>query len=582
MTMMKRLLSTSILLVSSSADAYVIRPLSHYHPTTPKTITRAIPTPSTTPSTLISPVTSTGTFSSSSSSSFSRDSDSFYATPQFSIPSIQTASTNTESPSSLLAVASASLLLASNTIGAGCLVLPQLVKESGFLPSLGVFLLAYGVNLVSGLSMAHVAIQDYHNHRNNDDSDTTTSTKNAPPSSFQELAANRLGPSIATMVSLLSIFVNLCALSFGMSRVPSLFLESGGSVSSDAATATAAMTTTLVWAAGLGGLVTTQSNQRLSQIASVAMAILVVSFGSLLLPGLANVHDPLATLLAPGTAATTTSSIFTAAPVILMAMVFQNIVPSIVKLLHYNWKDTVVAISLGSALPLVLYLAYCFATLGGGISMGGHDTTTTTTTSCWVTTVFSVVTVFGSSLGSIMSLSEEVSSYLPTTTTTTTEATTTTTTTEEVETATSTSSMENDTTIITHYSLPSVLLAMSLPLAANLILGDKVDFTPALAIAGSVGSPLLYGVIPAMMMMMTTTTTKRDNQVHVQPRDTMTTNDDAFLPAFMPQWFANIRNEASLSHLVPVAGWSLLGLAASSTTNVGHELLNGVLSSTWI
>jgi hypothetical protein len=67
---------------------------------------------------------------------------------------------------------------------------------------------------------------------------------------------------------------------------------------------------------------------------------------------------------------------------------------------------------------------------------------------------------------------------------------------EDVDDRLETAAMPND-----HYSPISVLLAISLPLGANLCMGEGADFTPALALAGSVGSPLLYGAIPALMLL---------------------------------------------------------------------------------
>ena len=51
------------------------------------------------------------------------------------------------------------------------------------------------------------------------------------------------------------------------------------------------------------------------------------------------------------------------------------------------------------------------------------------------------------------------------------------------------------------FQLPSVLLSVALPLSAALICTGGDDITGVLSLAGSFGSPLLYGAVPAVMAL---------------------------------------------------------------------------------
>jgi tyrosine-specific transport protein len=182
-----------------------------------------------------------------------------------------------------------------------------------------------------------------------------------------------------------------------------------------------------------------------------------VSFAGLLLPGLALVTDPLAVLSGgPSADMDVASSVLHMTPVFVTTLVYQNIVPTVTRILGYNRFKVITAITLGSLIPLLIYLAWCVAVLGGGIETTGGS----------LFTLFSMVTVAGSSIGALISLSEEVEILLQ--------------------------NPKKDT-----FSLPSVALPSIAALGACQLFAD--DISGALKVAGSYGSPLLYGVIPVAM-----------------------------------------------------------------------------------
>jgi tyrosine-specific transport protein len=261
-----------------------------------------------------------------------------------------------------------------------------------------------------------------------------------------------------------------------------------------------------LWAALLVGVVSTQSLGKLSQVASVLVLAVFASFAGILLPGLAQVSDPLAVLGAgPAESADVMSSVLHMAPVVVTTLVFQNIVPTVTRILDYDKAKTMAAITIGSMIPLIMYLAWCVAVLGGGID------TTSFGASGPLMTVFSIVTVGGSSIGTLMSLSEEFEILL--------------------------GQDKKDT-----FSLPSVAVPVGIALLACQAFSS--DINSALKMAGSFGSPLLYGLIPVAMAWT--------QQQKAATSGTSTTK----------------------SRIIPGAGLAALGLGA--TALVGAELVENV------
>ena len=359
-------------------------------------------------------------------------------------------------------VISAALLITGNTFGAGSLVLPQLVQQPGLAISSGVFLGAYVINLLSGLIIAEVAIQQ------------KESSGDEVPSSFKELVEENLkSPTLATLVSVISFSVNALVFSFDMSRVGIVANQlTGGLIG--------ATTMSLGWGAALVTLLSTQTSQRISNIASVCVTVLFASFGSLLIPGLAHTNA-FAAWNAPGLAAEPLGALGDLAPVILMAMIYQNIVPTITRMHNYDRTKTVLSMLLGSLIPLGMYLGWCFACLGGGIELGQVGLE-----SGPLLAVFSLATLGGSSIGCGLSCASEIETFLDT---------------KEQVTSVQGEDDDEDKSGDRVFQLPSSIATVALPLSLTLAVTTfgNGDLTPALSVAGGLGSPLLYGVLPVMM-----------------------------------------------------------------------------------
>jgi tyrosine-specific transport protein len=379
-------------------------------------------------------------------------------------------------------VLGASMLVTSNTIGAGCLVLPELTSGPGLALSAAAFATSYVVNLLSGLTIAHVAIEQHQQRLQQQQAGASSSSPES--SSFQDLAKSTLGESAGTIVSSVSLLVNAAVLSFDVGQVGRIASEQAAAASALMLPQFSAMlgpAASVVFGASVAMLLANCSPKKLSTVASVCVTLLLVSFAGLLAESApALLQDPIAPLVAPGTASDVWGSFGEAAPVIFMSMVYQNIVPTIVKMLDYDAKKSTAALSLGSFVPLCLYLLWC-----AGSSVGGGGGVGTDLQSNALLAVFTVTTLLGSAIGTGLSLTEEVQSL-------------------RSNAGISAFAPEVSATESGHPDArpqgSTVALSFGVPLVTALALGeDRV--IDALEWAGSFGSPLLYGVLPAAMAL---------------------------------------------------------------------------------
>ena len=417
--------------------------------------------------------------------------------PSQTIPSSQR---ETSSQSGLADIASAVMLVTGNTVGAGMMAIPQIAAGPGLgmstallggelsdscmwmcyffildicnlspltfvLPISHIFSGIYGINLISGLLLAEVAIKQ----REAGGGDV--------PSSFKEFAESSLQCSTtAQFISSISIFVNWCILAFALPRAGQLASTLLPSAGLDPTLLTVGV------AAALTALVSTQTNHSLSRVASGAVTILFAAFAALLLPGLAAVQDPIGAFLQPGTTCSgdVGCALSSAAPVFLSCMVYQNIVPSVTRLLDYDRRKTTLAITTGSIIPLLMYSAFNLAALGGGLDVS-------MTTGGPILTAFAAASLLGSSIGGTMGLSDELENAFFKNEPVAEQ--------ENVD----LDNADDAATTATKASLPSVLMALAPPLVAGSLLASGDGATAALNVAGGYCSPLLYGLLPVVM-----------------------------------------------------------------------------------
>lgn len=415
-------------------------------------------------------------------------------------------------PESFIKILSAALLITSNTVGASMMVLPSLASGPGLMISSSVICIIYLIHLFSGLLIADVAINQYE-----------TSSCDVP-SSFKQFAdVNFDSNVVGTIIACISMFVNMCVLSFDIVRGGQVMVDNVEGIYSlksifDPMVSGAngfgfgdmeVNVASIVAALGLTTLVGTQSNDTLSKIASICCVTLFVSFAGLVLPGLAAIQNPIETFITPGLYDMSSTmflpSLCSFAPIALMSMVYQNIVPTITKMLNYDRKQVVPAIALGSLLPMIMYVSFCFVEIGSGgmassMSTGGV-----------LMEGIKVSSLIGSAMACTMSISQEVSLFVRGDNE------------NKDENYGSSSFLNNEDDTIEMLdvtfekecltdgggagskttSLPSVALSVIPPLLAGIYLsgieGDGI--LSALSISGSYGTPLLYGIVPVLLAL---------------------------------------------------------------------------------
>ena len=340
----------------------------------------------------------------------------------------------------------------------GCLILP--------FPCL--FLAGvYIYNLISGLLLADVAINLH------ESSDCEV------PSSFKDFADTALQSTTAgNAIGAASLLLNSCFLAFGIVHVGSLVASTFPGWGLDPTIAAAS------FSALIAGCSLTQTTEGLERISNAAVMVLFSSFASLLLPSLAQVHDPMATWLAPGTHPEgLIAGISSAIPLVISGMIFQNIVPSITKLLNFDRTKSTIAIAVGSFIPMAMYLAWCYAVLGGGLDSsiaGGSGG------GAAIFTAFSASALVGSSVACVMSLAEEYESIIS----------------SVIEEKGENLGVE-PCPIKDRFSIPAVALSITPPALAGLAFSGGGDFTGALSFSGTFIAPFLYGLLPIVLFQAT-------------------------------------------------------------------------------
>ncbi|KAL9188309.1 hypothetical protein ACHAXT_006687 [Thalassiosira profunda] len=366
-------------------------------------------------------------------------------------------------------VSSAALLITGNTVGSSMFVLPDAVGGVGMICGSAIFFGLYLYNLASGLLIADVAI----NLHENSDCEV--------PSSFKDFVDTAMKSEVAgTVMAGTSLLSNSLFLAFGTVHAGQLFASTFPGLGLPPGAFAGA------FAAAIAMCASTQTNRGLESIANAAVLVLFSSFASLLVPSLASISDPMATWYAPGTNPDgLASAIAATVPLLLSSLTYQNIVPSITKLLDFDRTKSTIAVAVGSFLPMAMYVAWCFAVLGGGLdSLLGNDA------GAAAFTAFSASALVGSCVAATMSLAEEYDSIIS-------------------------SATEDDGScqLTDKFSLPAVALSMAPPVAVALACAEGGELTGALHFNGAFITPFLYGLLPILLIQSMEEKEAGDNNV---------------------------------------------------------------------
>jgi tyrosine-specific transport protein len=331
----------------------------------------------------------------------------------------------------------------------------------------------YLYNLISGLLLADVAITLHE------------SSECDVPSSFKDFVDAALSSEVAgTLTSFLSLLSNGCFLAYGTIAAGRMLIDvlrppfdvvAGGYVDP-------AIIGTCAFASAISLFAITQTNAGLERLANCVVFVVFASFAYLLVPSVGNVSDPLGTFLTPGTDVGGEGgygdALASAVPLLLSSLMYQNIVPSVTKLLDFDRAKSTIAISIGSFIPMLMYVAWCYASLGGGL-----DVSTSSSAGSVALAAFSMSALFVSCLTAVMSLAEECEAIFSRRTTTA-------------------STVDDEGDCIapsSRFSIPAVAASVIPPVGAALAFAGGGDVTSALHFNGAFIVPILYGILPTIL-----------------------------------------------------------------------------------
>lgn len=234
-------------------------------------------------------------------------------------------------------------LIAGTTVGAGILALPAATLPTGVVPSTLVLVGAWVYMVASGLLIAEVNLN-------------AIRRLGRPSLGLLSLAEHTLGTAGARVAGLLYVFLHYALLVAYIARGGEILasaLENFPGLPVDWLLSLGAV----LFATLFGGLIYFGSERFVGQLNSIFVAIAIAAFGGLLVVVALEVEPSQLWFQDWRTASA-------AIPAIFVALVYHNVIPVITQRLEGNARKVRQAITLGSAIPLVMFLAWNAAILG--------------------------------------------------------------------------------------------------------------------------------------------------------------------------------------------------------------------------
>ena len=247
----------------------------------------------------------------------------------------------------------------------------------------------------------------------------------------------------------------------------------------------------------------TLPNGMLSSVSSACATVLFLSFAAVVFPGVYNIGDPILAVsnIAPPCLPDSDllSSLKNVLPIMITVSTYQNITPTVTKLLNFDRFQVVVATILGSAIPVGMYIVWMYVNMAGGVA--GTDQNFMNL----MINAFMASSLVGSSIACTISIAEEFESLLSDDDSSLFSFFT------GADAAAHSDSNNAECIILDEepamvstdqvLSVPSVLMSVIPCLVAGLLFseGGAGGFNAALDVAGKYGSTVLYGLFPVAL-----------------------------------------------------------------------------------
>ncbi|CAM6098858.1 unnamed protein product [Calypogeia fissa] len=339
------------------------------------------------------------------------------------------------------------LLVAGTTVGAGILAIPAATQDAGFVASAATCVACWAYMVLTGLLVAEVNIN-------------TMCELGSGGVSLVSMASRTLGKTGVRVACVTYLFIHYALLVAYVARSSEIVSTAIGSP---------------LWLSGfvftgtLGGLCYFCSQQKIDIVNGALVAGIIVSFTGLV--GLAAGGLELDSLLRINFAAAPSSI-----PIIALSFVYQNVVPVVCTSLEGDLAKIRTTIVLGTAIPLLMFIAWDAVILGNvsfdpnGVTQGVVDPLLALESSNGIVAplvkVFSLLAVATSYIGFVLGLSDFLSDWLK---------------------MPAGGSRKSVPYILTLF--PPLALALTYPG----IFFDALDF------AGTYGVLVLFGILPAAM-----------------------------------------------------------------------------------
>ena len=354
-----------------------------------------------------------------------------------------------EAPAADMSDASAAALIAGTTVGAGVLALPAATAGAGFAASTGVLCGSWVFMAAAGLLVAEAAAAAA---RRTGEADV----------GFLATVRELLGDDVSRVTGATYAFLHYALLV--------AYAAQGGGLLAGAVGAPAAAGA-LVFGAGVGGGVAFGPPKLVDKANDAFCAVVAASFVTLLVVGAGAFDAGRLMSTAPDAKAA-----FEAVPISILSLVYHNVIPTVSRRLGFDRARIARAVLLGSAFPLVMFIAWN-ALVQGVVDAGSS-----------ADPVAALIAAESGEAGAELSVAVQIFSFSAVVTSFVGFYYGMRGYVRDVLVESSASSMADDERILAAAVLvpPSVLAAV-----------DPTLFLPALDAAGTFGITLLFGIVPA-------------------------------------------------------------------------------------
>lgn len=235
-------------------------------------------------------------------------------------------------------------LVAGTTIGAGILALPAKTLEAGFAPSTAALLAAWAFMTTSGLLVAEVNVN-------------TLCSLERNAVSISTMTQETLGPNWSRISSAVYLFKQYTLLVAYVLQGGKLFLEEFSGANSPLADLPKETAGPLLYAGLVGGALLVSPPDLVEKVNTVLFAGVIASFAALIALGSQRLDPILLTHV-------NVPAIVPAIPICILAISHQTVVPTICYQLGCDLPKIRQAIVAGTALPVLMFIAWNAVILG--------------------------------------------------------------------------------------------------------------------------------------------------------------------------------------------------------------------------